>query len=164
MLDQDQNQETTHRVQAQILPHVKDVLGGNTDIQDERDRQALSAIERHGDDFSILVRLGPLDSGAESNVDWYSERAWFDEIASIRRQRAVEDGWAWTGTTEDVEASDEEEELSNSYYGGDLADWDDRQGERDATLTISGLPVLDHSNLTELDESIPCIKDIIEVD
>ena len=157
MLGQDQ-QKTNH---LQTLPRVKDVLVREADIKDEKDRRALSSIDSHADDFPILVRLEPLDSSMESKVDWYSERAWFDAIASIRRQRAAEDGWAWTGTTEDVDASDDEEELSNSYYGGDLADWDDRQGERELTLTLAGLP---HLDLAELDESIPCIKEIIEVD
>lgn len=149
-----------HYVQQHIIPDLKHKLSVNGDVKGEQDRQVLATIENHNDEFPILVQFLPLDSCTESKVDWNSERAWFDDIISIRRRRALQDGWAWTGATENVQSNaDSDDELSNSYYGGDLADWDDRQQEREATLTISRLPIL-----TELDlnKPIPSIREIIE--
>ena len=126
---------------------------------DERDTQAIASMKSHNDDFPILARAAPLDPGSKT-VDWTSERGWFDEIVSMSKRRAKEDGWPWTGATEDTEEEDEEEELSNSYRGADIADWDNRQQERDKTLTFAGLPP--SLPKPELDVTIPRIESIID--
>jgi hypothetical protein len=121
-------------------------------VQDESDRRAIESMDTHGDQFLKLARVHPLEHEA---VDWNSDRGWFDQIVSISKRRAADDAWPWTSTG--AQEDDDGDILPNSYRGVDIADWDERQQERDATLTLASLDVegeistsLDTTPITEI--------------
>ncbi|KIK97934.1 hypothetical protein PAXRUDRAFT_824434 [Paxillus rubicundulus Ve08.2h10] len=128
---------------------------------DTPDRQALENLAEHDDEGPLLVRIEPLQlpNEAESGVDWTGTRGWFDDITSIYSARAIDNGWPWVHA---VSASvdpelDDRAEFSDSYRG--MGEWDNRQQERDETLTLRtlppGLPLREQ-------EPIPCIGEIID--
>jgi hypothetical protein len=85
------------------------------------------------DFFANVTPLGPstLNSTCIGDpVDWTGDRGWFDECVKIARRRGRDDGLQWTGDLV------HEDDLSSSYYELDYELWDDRQPERDLSLTL----------------------------
>ncbi|KAF8837545.1 kinase-like protein [Paxillus ammoniavirescens] len=124
------------------------------------DRQALEHLAEHDDEGPLLIGIGPLQlPNEEGCVDWTGTRGWFDEITSIYSARAIDNGWPWVhpaSASADPD-SDDRAEFSDSYRG--MGEWDNRQQERDETLTLRTLPP---SLPLGEQEPIPCIGEIID--
>ena len=129
-------------------------------MPNEEDTRAYDSMEKRGT-FPVFARITPLrpDSIEKAREEWSGTRGWFDELIKIGRRQALEDGWPWTGTPEALVKGQDGgsvEELSDSYFGYDIADWE-LQGERDVSLTLS-------SGETEmLDAQIQRIDEIIKI-
>lgn len=89
----------------------------------------------------LYAQLWPLTSEHLENaaqIDWFSDRAWFDECVKASRRRDLDNGRWWTGALFGAgsEDSNEPDEYSDSYRGDDYEDWNP-QHERDKSLTLS---------------------------
>ncbi|KAF9237981.1 kinase-like domain-containing protein [Melanogaster broomeanus] len=128
------------------------------EMLDEAGRVVLEHIKEYDDEAPLLVRIESLRLPGQG-LDWTGTSGWFDEIKSIYTHRAADDGWRWAGFVSAASAG--REVLSNSYSGWDLANWDNRQEERDETLSLRDLP----SSLSlGLEELIPEITEVNEDD
>lgn len=119
----------------------------------DADAQALASIPSNYT-FTVYAHVAPLDPCDPSRaaggtlVDWTGERAWFDEMIKIGRKRVVDDCW-WTGTND---GNEDEEELLDSYIPYNGVCWDDRQQERDPSLTLpSGAAELLDAHISRID-------------
>ncbi|CCL99535.1 uncharacterized protein FIBRA_01553 [Fibroporia radiculosa] len=147
--------DVKYRVQEDVLSTLQDSFAASKkDHLSTEDRSILENIEENDDTNPLLVHIKALHP--DDPVDWTSSRAWLDEIAYIHKERAADNGYPWPGSTDDDD-EEEEEEYSNSYYAADIADWDNRQQERDRTLTLAGL----EGNLAEMEVDIPVIKEVV---
>ncbi|KAJ6627619.1 hypothetical protein B0H10DRAFT_2210131 [Mycena sp. CBHHK59/15] len=63
-------------------------------------------------------------------VNWASERAWFDELVPIAERQAHDDGWLWTVR------DGSQKELSDSYSEEDITAWRNVQQEREEFATL----------------------------
>lgn len=110
-------------------------------------------------DYDIYVKVSPLQPNTLQHsldgaaVDWESKRGWFDDLVKISKRRSADVGWRWTATNRVAQIEDDE--FSNSYFELDLEEWDNRQQERDHSLTLG--PELN----TLLDQQI---RSIVEVE
>lgn len=89
----------------------------------------------------LYAQLSPLTPEHLDNtvqIDWSSDRAWFDECVKVSRRRDLDNGRWWTGAPFGAGFEDpgESGELSDSYRGDDYEDWRPQQ-ERDHSLTFS---------------------------
>jgi hypothetical protein len=91
-------------------------------------------------DYNIYVKLSPLQpttlrhSLDGAAVDWESKRGWFDDLVKVSKRRSADVGWQWTATNRIAQIEDDE--FSNSYFELDIEEWDNRQQERDHSLTL----------------------------
>ena len=102
--------------------------------------------------YKIYVKVVPM---TPDNVDmscWSGARGWFDELVKINQRRSADAGWPWTGSSL-AEDEGPDEDLSDSYFEMDIADWELQQG-RDLSLTM------EPSAAARLDEEI---ENIIEI-
>ena len=92
-------------------------------------------------DYSVYVKLSPLQPNTllhsleGTAVNWETKRGWFDELVKISKRRSANVGWRWT-TTNGETRNEEDDELCNSYFELDLEELDNRQQERDHSLTL----------------------------
>jgi hypothetical protein len=92
-------------------------------------------------DYNVYAKLSPLQPNTlrqsldGTTVDWGSTRGWFDDLVKINKRRSADAGWRWTNTEREAQ-TEEVEELSNSYFELDIEEWDNRQQERDRSLTF----------------------------
>lgn len=109
-------------------------------------------------DYKIYAKLTPMTpdtlqlTADSTNVCWSGARGWFDELVKINQRRSADAGWGWTRSGSAKE-EDSDEELSDSYFGIDIADWVLQQ-ERDRSLTM------ELSEAARLDEEIEKITEI----
>ena len=73
---------------------------------------------------------------ADDPVDWRGDRGWFDERVRIARRRGRDNGLDWTALDGAVREEDEGLSIPDSYFGADYSLWDNRQQERDRSLTL----------------------------
>lgn len=115
-------------------------------------------IERfaHVEDIPIVARVKPLS--LDDQLDWESERAWFDAVACIARERATQNLRQWDELGPHVS----QQEHDDSYSGWDFDLWDYVQSERDMSQTISGCTYLGQAvrSSSDVKHTIPTINTV----
>lgn len=85
----------------------------------------------------LYAELSDFTASSEE-LEWMGCRAWFDECVAAARRRDLDNGWWWTGADFPPNEARSDLDLSDSYRGSDYEDWEDRQQERDKSLTLGG--------------------------
>jgi len=129
--------DATQSLLERLDPFPPDIE--DAEISVDRDIRTDGRMRKHLD-YRIYVKLCPLQpitlrqSLEGTAADWRSQRGWFDDLVKISKRRSVDVGWRWTAT--DGEGQEEDDEFSDSYFAFDLEYWDNRQQERDRSLTL----------------------------
>jgi len=85
--------------------------------------------------YKIYARFTPMKpddvqlTSGDMSVCWSGGRGWFDELVKINQRGSADAGWPWTGNSL-AEDGDPDQDLSDSYFEMDIADWELQQ-ERD---------------------------------
>ncbi|KIM74543.1 hypothetical protein PILCRDRAFT_828099 [Piloderma croceum F 1598] len=93
-------------------------------------------------DYNLYAKLSFLQPNTlqhsldGTEVNWESKRGWFDDLVKISKRRSADVGWKWTATNGEDQNDDDDDEFSNSYFELDIEEWDNRQQERDLSLTL----------------------------
>ncbi|KZT03204.1 uncharacterized protein LAESUDRAFT_814845 [Laetiporus sulphureus 93-53] len=141
----DQPLPAVYQVDSDMIKLLEDTFTAaeKLEMQNEEDAKACESIrETQAAQHVPHIRAYYAFTGHSietAREEWFGTRGWLDGLVQIGRCRAAGNGWAWTGTPEaavDAEGGGSTEELSDSYYGFDLADWE-LQGEHDISLTLS---------------------------
>ncbi|KAG9093974.1 hypothetical protein FS749_013352 [Ceratobasidium sp. UAMH 11750] len=71
----------------------------------------------------------------DKSVDWFSDRAWFDECVKASRYHDLDNGRDWSNALTRGSSHCSDDEISDSYTGSDFEEWS-CQGERDKSITL----------------------------
>lgn len=106
---------------------------------------------------NVYAQISPLGEGQihDDNIDWFSERDWFDECVKACRRNDLEHGCWWTGALFPKTYQREEGFISESFCGWDHSQWN-YQRERDNSLTLPNGSQQEgnDSGLEDLDEIV----------
>ncbi|KAG8708020.1 hypothetical protein FRC08_000156 [Ceratobasidium sp. 394] len=104
----------------------------------------------------LYASLSPLTQACieDKSVDWFSDRAWFDECVKASRYYDLDNGRDWSNALTGGSSRSSDDEVSDSYDGSDLEEWS-CQGERDKSITLG-------NNVHGEDGSISSILDELD--
>ncbi|KAG8745273.1 hypothetical protein FRC10_008446 [Ceratobasidium sp. 414] len=76
----------------------------------------------------------------DDSIDWFSERAWFDECVKGIRHNHLNNGRWWTDAWFPDGYHPKAGDISPSYFESDFEEWEPAQRERQASITLATSP------------------------
>ncbi|KAG8708954.1 hypothetical protein FRC08_018617 [Ceratobasidium sp. 394] len=73
----------------------------------------------------------------DNSIDWFSERAWFDECVKAIRYNHLNNRRWWTGAWFPHGYHPKEGDISPSYFESDFEEWEPAQRERQTSITLA---------------------------
>lgn len=99
-------------------------------------RMKISRTRRYAEIFPLTQADVEGSHEAGQSIDWFSDRAWFDESVKATRRNNLYNGCWWTGAPFDEVYQQPEGHVEDSYFESDFEEWEERQQERDRSLTL----------------------------
>jgi hypothetical protein len=74
---------------------------------------------------------------ASPSIEWFSDRAWFDEAIKATKRNHLDNGGCWTKDPYVPGYSRSEGYVTDSYFAYDYSDWTYRRQERERSLELT---------------------------